>query len=495
MTDLDRRRFLSGIAAATAGGAVLSGPLAGYAASVAGAGPGKTAARALAPTPDLRDGVVRLSLPQGFSYRSFHDTSTGPVVLDDGSVLPGRHDGMGAFAGGDGTSILVRNHELNGPGSAFGASGPVYDPAAQGGTTTVEVTADGTVLGARASLSGTQMNCAGGVMPWGSWITCEETVNGPDVYDDFTRGSGNPPETYIQNAQLERPHGFIFEVPADGVASGEPIRNAGRFAHEAVAFDPVEGVLYLTEDNFGFASGFYKYVPPVHPMEAGALLDGGELFMLKVRGIDKAALHLGQPANATYDIEWVRIDEPFYDGGVPGPGETPAITNDEAIQFVSAQGLAQGAATFSRLEGTVYDKNVVYFCSTQGGATPPGASAPFGFGDGRGQIWAYHTRSGKLRLVFESPSADVLDFPDNVTASPGRGTLVVCEDGGDGNYLRGLRRDGTIFDLAKNLMAGRMDDEFAGATFSGDGSTLFVNIQASNGLTFAIRGPWARVGF
>ncbi len=72
---------------------------------------------------------------------------------------------------------------------------------------------------------------------------------------------------------------------------------------------------------------------------------------------------------------------------------------------------------------------------------------------------------------------------------------MVCEDGGDGNFLRGLRRDGTIFDLAQNLMAGRMNDEFAGATFSADGSTLFVNIQASNGLTFAIRGPWARVGF
>ena len=140
----------------------------------------------------------------------------------------------------------------------------------------------------------------------------------------------------------------------------------------------------------------------------------------------------------------MRIDEPFYDGGVPGPGEEPTITNDEAIQFVSAQGIAQGAATFSRLEGSVYDKNVVYFCSTQGGLTPPGDSAPFGFGDGRGQIWALRTRPQKLRLVFESPSADVLDFPDNVTTSPGRGTLVVCEDGGDGNYLRGLRRDASV---------------------------------------------------
>ncbi|MGH8828550.1 MAG: alkaline phosphatase PhoX, partial [Jiangellaceae bacterium] len=40
----------------------------------------------------------------------------------------------------------------------------------------------------------------------------------------------------------------------------------------------------------------------------------------------------------------------------------------------------------------------------------------------------------------------------------------------------------------------RFGDEFAGATFSPDGRTLFVNIQASRGMTFAIWGPWERVG-
>jgi secreted PhoX family phosphatase len=40
----------------------------------------------------------------------------------------------------------------------------------------------------------------------------------------------------------------------------------------------------------------------------------------------------------------------------------------------------------------------------------------------------------------------------------------------------------------------RFGDEFAGSTFSPDGSTLFVNIQASAGMTFAIWGPWARIG-
>ena len=40
----------------------------------------------------------------------------------------------------------------------------------------------------------------------------------------------------------------------------------------------------------------------------------------------------------------------------------------------------------------------------------------------------------------------------------------------------------------------RSNDEFAGACFSPDGHTLFVNIQASRGITFAIWGPWSSIG-
>ena len=44
-----------------------------------------------------------------------------------------------------------------------------------------------------------------------------------------------------------------------------------------------------------------------------------------------------------------------------------------------------------------------------------------------------------------------------------------------------------MFPFARNAMSG---DEFAGATFSPDGQTLFVNMQGKPSLTFAIWGPW-----
>ncbi|HET6625301.1 MAG TPA: alkaline phosphatase PhoX [Nocardioidaceae bacterium] len=489
--DLERRTLLKGGAAA-ATGAVLGGPFAGFAAAPASARPGPRP-QALFPVPDARDGAVRLHLPRGFSYRSFHDTEF-PVVLDDGTHLPGRHDGMGAFRDPDGGVVLVRNHELNNPDvsagetytSMGGAGAPEpYDAAARGGTTTVHVDHHGNVSRAYTSLNGTMMNCSGGVMPWGSWITCEETINGPDVGPDFTGASNEP---------LQKPHGYIFEVPSDGSASHTPITAAGRFAHEAVSFDPVGGALYLTEDNFGFASGFYRYTPGSLPMVSGSLDNNGSLEMLAVKGAPNLHLEGRQRPGRTYEVEWVPIAQPDFHGELANP-----MSNNDAICFVGNQGRELGAAYFSRLEGQVFEDGVVYFCSTQGGGkAEDGVEDPSGYGNGHGQVWGYDTRNQTLTLVYQSHSRERLDFPDNVTASPS-GTLVVCEDNDDDNYLRGLSQRGRIWDICLNRLTSasgtpRYDDEFAGSTFSPDGQTLYVNIQASHGMTFAIWGPWRRIG-
>ena len=76
---------------------------------------------------------------------------------------------------------------------------------------------------------------------------------------------------------------------------------------------------------------------------------------------------------------------------------------------------------------------------------------------------------------------------------------MLCEDNVNDNYLRGLSPLGRLSDIALNRLTSatgvdRFNDEFAGATFSPDGHTLFVNIQASRGMSFAIWGPWGRIG-
>ena len=483
---VERRTILK-----TAAAASMAGPFAGL---VAGPAAGATHPQPvpLAAVPDERDGVVRLHVPEGFRYRSFHDTEA-TVTLTDGTVLPGRHDGMGAFAGPAGTVVLVRNHEVNNPLPAFGPGTP-YDAMAGGGTTTIQVSTQGEVIRSFTSLNGTMMNCSGGQMPWGSWVTCEETINGPDVGPDFT-GTSNIP--------LTKPHGYVFEVPVsvfrgDGQSTREPIRSAGRFAHEAVSYDPHSGYLYLTEDDFGFASGFYRYKPPSDPMVVGRLEDGGTLEMLKVVGVDNAHLEAAQEQGATYKVEWVPIEDPAPDFPYT-PGTTAPTTNNAAITYVARQGWAQGAAYFSRLEGQVARDGVVYFTATQGGGPAEATDTnPAGYGRGSGQVWAYHTASRKLRCVFQSSGPMELDLPDNITTSK-RGTLVVCEDSSGDNFIRGLSKNGKLWDIALNRLRSstgtdRSGDEFAGSTFSPGGETLFVNIQASRGMSFAIWGPWHKIG-
>jgi secreted PhoX family phosphatase len=479
MPTVDRRQFVQG---ATLGALALAGPFSGYLSQPAAARP--STPTPLGPVPDERDGEARLLLPAGFRYRSFHDTIT-PVTLDDGTTLPGRHDGMAAFPARNGKVWLVRNHEVNGAGPAFGPGTP-YDPQARGGTTTVLVDRTGNVERAFTSLNGTQMNCAGGRMPWGSWITCEETVNGPDVGPDFT---GAP------NTALTQPHGFVYEVPAGREGSRRPIRAAGRFLHEAAAYDPAEGVLYLTEDNFGFPSGLYRYLSRHRRGHDGRIRDGGRLQMLAVDGQPGAELAAAQPQGQRYRVRWVDIDDPA--PTFPHtPGQPAPTTNDEALRYVGDQGREQGAARFSRLEGAVFDGGTLWFTSTQGGGQPEQGDPPIadGYGNGSGQVWAYHPRSRTLRVAYQSPGPATLDLPDNVTVRRRGGAIVLCEDGGDGNFLRGLTPSGELFDIARNNLAGQLNDEFAGATLEPDGHTLYVNIQANRAMTFAIWGPWHRLG-
>lgn len=400
-------------------------------------------------------GEVLLELPDGFEYNVFGKTGD---ALADGHKTPGAHDGMAAFQI-NGKVRLVRNHEVRADPSDdahIGAKEKSYDFKAGGGTTTLIVDPETRELEkAWVSLSGTLVNCAGGPTPWGSWVTCEETVAGPQkaqVYHKDDREVGG----------YAMPHGYVFEVPAvaDEIVEPQPIKEMGRFVHEAMAIDPVTGIVYLTEDRG--TAGFYRFIPNV----PGQLTRGGILQMARVVGKNQFDTRKGQKVMEPMRVDWVTIDD-----------VDPANAGEEA-GVVYKQGVAKGAATFDRLEGCWYGDGAIFLDATSGGDAE------------QGQIWRYKPMGidgGDLTLLFESRSADELESPDNICVSP-RGTLVVCEDGDGANRMMGLTQDGRIFTFAQNAFN---ESEFAGSTFSPDGKTLFVNIQYP-GMTLAIWGPWER---
>ena len=412
-------------------------------------------------TDDARTGLPLLSLPKDFYYVSFGWTGDRLVDL---SPTPGAHDGMAVVSSRRDRVILVRNHEIRdvGDGAVFSPYAPVYDPAGQGGTTNIEFdTRSGRFVRAWASLTGTITNCAGGPTPWGTWLTCEEDVRGSD-----------------SDANLQKTHGWVFEVPAFAPASAQPIKGMGRFVHEATATDPRTNIIYLTEDTsvatsggtIERASGFYRYISDVPRRPA----DGGRLQMLAVVGQDQIDLSGAQFGNV-YSVRWVDIANPEDHGTGSG---------------VFLQGFEQGGAAFQRLEGAWYGNGLMYFVSTSGGAT------------GDGQVWVYDPEREQLGVFFESYGPATADNPDNITVSGSpRGGLLMCEDGDEGQFLIGLTPEGYAFRFCRNtvLLNGEVNgivgdftnSEFAGATFDPSGRWLFVNIQTP-GITFAITGPWRR---
>ncbi|HEX7120942.1 MAG TPA: alkaline phosphatase PhoX [Gemmatimonadaceae bacterium] len=390
-----------------------------------------------------------LALPTGFRYVAFGIEHS---PMSDGIRTPGGHDGMAAFAMPNGTIRLVRNHEMRGLGVAAEDPARAYDPKGPGGTSTIELRlrSDGSpeILRSWMSITGTCVNCAGGPTPWGSWLTCEETTVG--------KAQG-----------FEQEHGYVFEVPAaaDAPVQPVPLKAMGRFVHEAIAVDPLAGIVYLTEDQN--RAGFYRFLP----RNRTRLVEGGRLQMLAVTGRPQFNAARGQRPGAALPVSWVTIAD-----ADPSSGDASAVFT---------QGYEQGGTRFSRLEGAWWGDDSVYFHATNGG-------------DARlGQVWRYRPRENTLVLVYESTNRAVLDQPDNITVSP-RGGIVICEDASGTCHLRGLSPQGEIFPFARNLLN---DQEFAGATFSPDGRVLFVNIQGITmpdgdptrfGRTFAIWGPWER---
>lgn len=393
--------------------------------------------------PLLPDPQGLLDLPQGFTYRVI--SSLGEP-MDDGEAVPDAADGMGAFGAPGGRVILVRNHELKAGQSALGGS--AFDRwegggALKGGTTTlVYDPASGRVESQYRSLAGTIRNCAGGTTPWRTWLSCEE---------DVSRSS----------PLLGQDHGWVFEVPADlkGRASPVPLKGLGRFNHEAAAVDPATGIVYLTEDRRDGL--FYRFIPKI----PGRLAQGGRLQALAMedgrdssRNWTQRQFFPMQPAR----VRWIDLDG-----------------TDSRDDDLRNRGAAKGALLFARGEGIHMGNGELYFTCTSGGAAK------------LGQVMRYRPAGGhgadSLELFFESTSPDQFHYGDNLTVAP-NGHLFVCEDqpgAAVDNYIRGITPAGAAYPFARL----RLQTELAGACFSPDGRTFFVNVFSPT-RTLAITGPW-----
>lgn len=467
MSSVSRRHFLTRSSSVALGFAGLSASLAkgSTATLLSKFADASTTDLTLGFGPLVEDPRGIIALPEGFSYRIFSRTGE---VMDDGLSVPGKHDAMGAFPyiNDDGSvdpdrTILIRNHEIE---DAHKTTGPfrhiddllgfdntkIYDPGrgkpSRGGTTTMVYNTRTRSLESHwLSLAGTERNCAGGITPRNTWLTCEETAS-------------------VKGERFEHDHGYVFEVPATTkpmLAEPTPLKAMGRFMHEACCVDPRTGIVYQTEDRHDGL--IYRYVPN-NPDDLHA---GGTLQALRIdhtpsmdtRNWDADTIK----PNAPTRVSWVTLDD------------VESLKDD-----LRYRGFRAGAARFARGEGMWWGNGSAYFAATTGGK---------GY---HGQLWRLTPNTGTgvdtLELFAEPRDPSILHRADNITFSPW-GDMIVCEDENEPPRMIGVTPNGEFYIIGRNA---QNNSEFAGATFSTDGLTLFVNIQ-NPGYTMAITGPWDRI--
>ena len=410
----------------------------------------------------IKDPNGIIDLPKGFSYKVI---SKEKQIMDDGLLVPSNADGMACIQLSEEKIILIRNHELghvpklsvflnnNYYGKYYKKfkkqnSEKFYDikntrTHCLGGTTSIVYnTKTEKVEKQYLSLAGTLVNCSGGVTPWNTWISCEETV--------MKNGRG-----------ITKDHGYNFEVKPSytpRLSKAMPLKAMGRFRHEGIAFDR-NGYVYQTEDR---PDGLFYRFKPNHSTK---LYKGGKLQFLSFkdwRGVNTDNWKKNQiKQGEKYQVKWIDINN------VDSP--------DDDLRY---RGYNMGGATFARGEGIFCHDDMIYFTATTGGKNKTG------------QIWKYipENDGGIIELFYESMDADVLNMPDNIVLSP-NGDIILCEDARGRDSIVCIRPDGAIYYLATNALN---NQEFAGPTFSPDGKILFVNIYNPT-MTLAIKGPWEQL--
>ncbi|HEX4902119.1 MAG TPA: alkaline phosphatase PhoX [Acidimicrobiales bacterium] len=363
-----------------------------------------------------------LRLPDGFSSRIVRQWNQ-PIEGTTQLPMP-FPDGAATFPTGDGGWILVSNSENPPPVDQLA---PLALPGL-GGVQGIRFAADGSITDAYPILTGSRSNCAGGVTPWGTWLSCEEV----DDPTDPTRS------------------GRVYECDPTGATPARELPALGYFKHENATVDPEREQVYLSED---LGDGlFYRFTPTAYPdlsaglLEAAAVADDGS-------------------------VTWLPIPDPTCTQGTPCRQQAP------------------GATAFASGEGCAYDAGLV-FLTTKGDdrvwVYDVGAGRMEVLYDAAD--FDDPVLTGVDHLIVQPGTGNLLvaeDGGDMQVVMIRRDDFAVFPVLQMTGPQHGQQLPGALGQIP-------IYSEVSGLAFSPDGTRLYCNSQRGlvGGITYEVQGPW-----
>ncbi len=365
----------------------------------------------------------------------------GQAYSKGGGNAPGNHDFTGFVSTGGSSELghLAINHETA-PGAVS-----LLDLHYDNNSNLWVVDTSEAIDFSLPNLVRTERNCSGGITPWGTVITAEETGSAADANGDGYFDVGWLVEIDPVTAK-------VVDYNNDGIL--DKIWAAGNASHENAVVTADSAIMYWGED--GGSSAVYKYV-----MTNKGDLSSGLLYVLKL----DQPLVSGEPTGTT--ATWVLV-----------PNTTQSERNNTRTLAIGL-----GATNFNGVEdveiGTLDGK--IYF-------TGKGNNRTWRFSDNGMTISNFETFVGGTSYNLTTSGGNFTEAwgsgNDNLTFDD-QGNLYVLQDGSR-NHLWMVRPDHTQnapkVELFVKTPAG---SEPCGLTFSPDYRFGFFSIQHPNGSNVA----------
>ncbi|WP_330746175.1 alkaline phosphatase PhoX [Chryseobacterium sp. CP-77] len=376
----------------------------------------------------------KLIIPAEHKYQLI--LKEGDSYTEGGGLVGGQND-FTAYVPKTGSSTngyLSVNHETN-PGGVtmaeinYNATSKLW-----------QLTKSRAVSFSEPSLVQTIRNCSGGITPWGTVVTAEESVTSNDVNNDGYKDYGWLVEIDPATAQVisKNPNGTKGKLWQMGIMN-----------HENVVINNAGTIAYYGED--GGTHLVYKYV-----MDTPNDLSSGNLYVLK---LDQGLTAAGDPVGTT--ATWIQV-----------PNKEKADqnnTNTNALTLGGTKFNGVEDVDISPLDGKIYftAKGLDRVYRLQDNGTT--ASQVETFVGGGSSVYSFNTAQGMKSEAWG-------DGNDNLTFDE-LGNLWVLQDGGK-NYIWVIAPDHTQANPKVRLFASMpAGSEPTGLTFTPDHKFGFFSIQ------------------